>query len=189
MGRQTDAFRKMHPEQFSDSKTVQVGNLDRAFLDFYFETLTSRNMDKAFEDFCRHLAEVEICPNLLPQTGPTGGGDSKVDSETYPVAESISETWYYGDGNKASTERWAFAISAKKEWKSKIKSDVEKIVKVNQEKNRGYTKIFLCLISTYQTKKELIQKMNFECFMGLIFVLLIEHGCLIKLSKVIEILK
>lgn len=142
MGRQTDAFRKMHPEQFSDSKTVQVGNLDRAFLDFYFETLTSRNMDKAFEDFCRHLAEVEICPNLLPQTGPTGGGDSKVDSETYPVAESISETWYYGDGNKASTERWAFAISAKKEWKSKIKSDVEKIAKVNQEKNRGYTKIF-----------------------------------------------
>lgn len=142
MGRQTDVFRKMHPEQFSDSKTVQVGNLDRAFLDFYFETLTSRNMDKAFEDFCRHLAEAEICPNLLPQTGPTGGGDSKVDSETYPVAESISEAWYYGDGNKASTERWAFAISAKKEWKSKIKSDVEKIAKVNQEKNRGYTKIF-----------------------------------------------
>ncbi len=31
--------------------------------------------------------EVEICPDLLPQPGPTGDGDSKVNSETYPVAE------------------------------------------------------------------------------------------------------
>lgn len=79
MGRQTEAFKKMHPEQFSDSRITQKGKLDRDFLDFYFETLTSKSLDKAFEDFCRHIAEVEICPNLLPQTGPTGGGDSKVE--------------------------------------------------------------------------------------------------------------
>lgn len=142
MGRQTETFRKMHPEQFSDSKTLQKGKLDRDFLDFYFETLTSKSLDKAFEDFCRHIAEVEICPNLLPQTGPTGGGDSKVDSETYPVAETISTLWYYGNGNKAATERWAFAISAKKDWKPKVKSDVEKIAKVNNSEGRGYTKAF-----------------------------------------------
>ncbi|WP_312942496.1 hypothetical protein [Oscillibacter sp.] len=142
MDRQTEAFRKMHPEQFSDSKIIQRGKLDRDFLDFYFETLTSKSLDKAFEDFCRHIAEVEICPNLLPQTGPTGGGDSKVDSETYPVAETISTLWYYGDGNKAATERWAFAISAKKDWKPKVKSDILKIAKVNEEENRGYIKIF-----------------------------------------------
>lgn len=142
MGRQTEAFKKMHPEQFSDSKIIQKGKLDRDFLDFYFETLTSKSLDKAFEDFCRHIAEVEICPNLLPQTGPTGGGDSKVDSETYPVAEAISALWYYGNGNKAATERWAFAISAKKDWKPKVKSDVAKIAKVNQDENRGYTKVF-----------------------------------------------
>ena len=99
-------------------------------------------MDKPFEEFCRHIAEVEICPNLLPQTGPTGGGDSKVDSETYPVSENLSALWYFGNGNKAATERWAFAISAKKDWKPKVKSDVAKIVKANQDKNRGYTKIF-----------------------------------------------
>ncbi len=142
MGRQTEAFKKMHPEQFSDSKIIQKGKLDRDFLDFYFETLTSKSLDKAFEDFCRHIAEVEICPNLLPQTGPTGGGDSKVDSETYPVAEAISTLWYYGDGNKAATERWAFAISAKKDWRTKVKSDVAKIAKVNEEESRGYTKVF-----------------------------------------------
>lgn len=142
MGRQTEAFKKMHPEQFSDSKIIQKGKLDRNFLDFYFETLTSKGLDKAFEGFCRHIAEVEICPNLLPQTGPTGGGDSKVDSETYPVAEAISALWYYGNGNKAATERWAFAISAKKDWRTKVKSDVAKIAKVNEEGSRGYTKVF-----------------------------------------------
>ncbi len=142
MSRRRETYKKMHPEQFSDSKIVQKGKLDRDFLDFYFETLTSKNLDKPFEEFCRHIAEVEICPNLLPQTGPTGGGDSKVDSETYPVSENLSALWYFGNGNKAATERWAFAISAKKDWKPKVKSDVAKIVKANQDKNRGYTKIF-----------------------------------------------
>ena len=142
MGRQRESFKKMHPEQFSDSKVVQKGKLDRDFLDFYLETLTSKSLEKEFEGFCRHLAEVEICPNLLPQTGPTGGGDSKVDSETYPVSEALSILWYYGDGNKAATERWAFAISAKKDWKTKVKSDVAKIAQVNQNEHRGYTKVF-----------------------------------------------
>lgn len=54
-------------------------------LDYYLESLTSKNLEKTFEEFCRKLAESELCPNLLPQTGPTGGGDSKVDSKTYPV--------------------------------------------------------------------------------------------------------
>ena len=92
MSRQRESYKKMHPEQFSDSQVVQKGQLDRSFLDFYLDSLTSRNMDKQFEDFCRHIAENEICPNLLPQTGPTGGGDSKVDSETYPVSENLAET-------------------------------------------------------------------------------------------------
>lgn len=142
MGRQTEAFKEMHPEQFSDSKTIRKGNLDRAFFDFFLETLTSKSLDQAFEDFCRHIIEVEICPNLLPHTGPTGGGDSKVDSETFPVAEAISALWYYGDGNKSATERWAFAISAKRDWKPKVKSDIAKIAQVNQDENRGYKKAF-----------------------------------------------
>ena len=97
MGHQNDFYKKVHPEQFSDSTQVKKGTLDRDFLDFYFETLTSKNLEKTFEEFCRKLAEAEICPNLMPQTGPTGGGDSKVDSETYPVSKDLAELWYYGN--------------------------------------------------------------------------------------------
>lgn len=87
MGRQNEFYKKMHPEQFSDSLLVKKGNLDRDMFDYYLESLTSKNLEKTFEEFCRKLAESEVCPNLLPQTGPTGGGDSKVDSETYPVSK------------------------------------------------------------------------------------------------------
>lgn len=142
MSEQREFFKQIHPEQFSDSKIEKVGRLDKDFFDFYLETITSKSKEKEFEDFCRKLAEVVICPNLLPQTGPTGGGDSKVDSETYPVTDEISNTWYYGFGNAGAEERWTFAISAKKEWKPKVKSDVKKIAEVNNEKGRGYKKIF-----------------------------------------------
>lgn len=142
MTKQKEFFKKIHPDQFSDSKIMKVGKLDRDFFDYYLDSLTSRGQEKEFETFCRKIAEREICPNLLPQTGPTGGGDSKVDSETYPVADTISETWYYGIGNVASNERWAFAVSAKKDWKPKVKSDVSKIVGTNLELDRQYKKIF-----------------------------------------------
>lgn len=107
-------------------------------MDFYLNSLTNRSQEKDFEHFCKGLAELEICSNLLSQTGPTGGGDSKVDSETYPVSDSLSLSWYLGIGRTAANERWAFAISAKKDWRSKIKSDVEKIFNID----RDYKKIF-----------------------------------------------
>ena len=97
MGLQNEFYKKLHPEQFSDSVLIKKGNLDRDMLDYYLESITSKNLEKTFEEFCRKLAELEVCPNLLPQTGPTGGGDSKVDSETYPVAKEISDLWYYGN--------------------------------------------------------------------------------------------
>jgi hypothetical protein len=65
-------------------------------------------------------------------------GDSKVDTETYPVADAISLRWYEGIGREAGQERWAFALSAKKEWRSKVRSDVEKIVGTR----RDYTLIY-----------------------------------------------
>lgn len=142
MNTRKEFFKSIHPDQFSDSKIERVGKLDKDFFDFYLETLTSKSKEKEFEDFCRKLVEVVICPNLLPQTGPTGGGDSKVDSETYPVSSEKSDKWYYGTGNISSQERWAFAISAKKDWKTKVKSDVNKIIGVNDEKGRGYVKVF-----------------------------------------------
>lgn len=136
--RPSDFMRARQPYLFSDTQVVGESLLDRSFLDYQLETLTNRSQEKDFEHFCRKLAEKELCPNLLPQTGPTGGGDSKVDSETYPVSDAVSLRWYEGVGREAASERWAFAISAKQQWRSKVRSDVQGIV----ETQRGYTLIY-----------------------------------------------
>ena len=103
----------------------------------HLDTLTSRKQEYQFEHFCRKLAEKEICPNLRIQTGPTGGGDSKVDDETYPVAEEIAERWWIGSPS-AGAERWAFAFSAKKRWKPKVKTDVKNILSTERDYKRIY---------------------------------------------------
>ena len=130
-----DFMRARRPELYSDSATEREPVVDVAFLHFTLAQVTERKDEVPFEHFCRKLAEREICPNLIPQTGPTGGGDSKVDTETYPVAERIAERWYVGDPGRASKERWAFAFSAKQDWRSKVRDDVKKIA----ETDRGYT--------------------------------------------------
>ncbi|MBH8578235.1 hypothetical protein I8752_35890 [Nostocaceae cyanobacterium CENA369] len=136
--RPSDFMRARRPYLFSDTQVVGEPLLDRNFLEYHLETLTSRSQEKDFEHFCRRLAEKELCPNLLPQTGPTGGGDSKVDSETYPVSDAVSLRWYEGVGREAASERWAFAVSAKQQWRSKVRSDVQGIV----ETQRSYTLIY-----------------------------------------------
>jgi hypothetical protein len=131
-------MRQQHPEHFSDSLPVEHSVLEQAVLEYHLSTLTSRNQELDFERFARAIAEREICPNLLPHTGPMGGGDSKVDTETYPVADRLALSWYTGIGREAAEERWAFAFSAKADWRDKVQADVEKIVNTG----RAYTKIF-----------------------------------------------
>lgn len=43
-------------------------------------TVTAGNKEHEFEEYCRMMVRLTVTPNLIPQTGPTGGGDSKVDS-------------------------------------------------------------------------------------------------------------
>jgi hypothetical protein len=131
-------LRARRPEKFSDSVTEQTPVLDRSILEYQLDSITSRKQEVNFENFAHRLAERTICPNLIPQTGPTGGGDSKVDTETYPVADSLSLIWYEGIGLEAASERWAFAFSAKKQWPAKVRGDVKKIF----ETRRGYKKAF-----------------------------------------------
>jgi hypothetical protein len=104
--RPSEFMRARRPERFADSKVIEVAKLTAAMFEYQLDTLTSRKQETEFEHFARRLAERELCPNLLPQTGPTGGGDSKVDAETYPVSEEISLRWYQGVGSKADKERW-----------------------------------------------------------------------------------
>ena len=131
-----DFMKKRKPHRFSDSKIITEGKLNRTILEQHLLSITSRKQEFDFEEFARKLCEYEICPNLRPQTGPVGGGDGKVDTETSPVASQIESAYYYGE-EKPSGERWALAFSAAKQWQRKVKSDVKKIA----ETGRGYKRI------------------------------------------------
>ena len=132
-----DFMRDRKPEKFSDSKTLKASKLDRTSLEIYFLSLTSRQQEYQFESFARKLCQLEICPGLKPITGPSGGGDGKVDSETIPKSKEI-ELLYSVGVEKNTNEKWAFAFSAKKKWTPKVTSDVKKIA----ETKRNYKKIF-----------------------------------------------
>ena len=130
-------MRQRRPHLFSDSeKRIDVA-LTREVLAHHLETLTSQKLETVFETFAQRLVEKFVAPNVRPQTGPTGGGDGKTDAETYPVAKEISERWFVSAA-EAPSERWAFAFSAKKDWRSKVQSDVKGIA----ETERGYPRIY-----------------------------------------------
>lgn len=128
----SEFMRGRRPYLFSDRETTSGYHLDKSTLDHCLETLTSRNQHLDFEVFCRKLAEKEIAPNLRPQTGPMGGGDSKADTETYPVAKEIESRWFVGKPNSGK-ERWAFAFSAKKRWTEKVRNDVKGLINTGRD--------------------------------------------------------
>lgn len=119
-------MRERHPDLFSDSVTEVEYEVEREVLSYHLETLTNQKYETAFENFAQRLCEKFIAPNIRPQTGPVGGGDGKTDAETFPVSSEISARWFVPDNDKAG-ERKAFAFSAKKAWRAKIKADVAAI--------------------------------------------------------------
>lgn len=131
-------FKNRRPEYFSDSIKYFEITLPKEHLAYELSKISTNQKQDSFETLGRRLAEKFISPNLIPQVGPTGGGDGKTDSETYPVSEFISDRWFIPENGWNNNENWAFAISAKADWKSKVKLDVKKIF----DTNRGYTKIF-----------------------------------------------
>lgn len=159
----SEFMRGRRPEQFSDSLIVENIELDAGFLEYKLESITSRSEEKQFEHLARRLAERLICPNLIPQTGPTGGGDSKVDTETYPVRAEISSRWYEGDID-AANERWGFAVSAKKRWQGKIRSDMDSIASTGRDYRVTYfiSNQFISDKSKSKFQDELSKKHGFE---------------------------
>jgi len=57
MSRQRELFQRMHPEQFSDSIIVKKAELDKDFMDYYLEKISSRSQEKEFEQFCKKIVE------------------------------------------------------------------------------------------------------------------------------------
>lgn len=129
-------YREVHPEFFSDTVVHYETPLTSELFDYKMSILSTKKMQSDFESFIVAVAKRLITPNIKPQTGPDGGGDGKVDAETYEVSDDISDKWIATEETALGKEYWAFAISCKKEWKSKVTSDIEKIVNTN----RGYTK-------------------------------------------------
>lgn len=72
------------PEHFSDSVIERTNALDRSMLEYHLESLTNRSQETDFQQFAQHLAEREICPNLLPQTGPTGAVTARLTPKLTP---------------------------------------------------------------------------------------------------------
>lgn len=146
----SEIMRHNRPYLFSDSKTEGAYILAKSELNHHLDSLTQRNQHQDFEIFARKLCEREICPNLRPQTGPEGGGDGKVDTETYSVAPEISDRWFQGLPN-SGTERWGFAFSAKEQWAPKVRSDVQGMV----ETGRTYDRIIFVTSRAARSKDRL----------------------------------
>lgn len=152
-------MRKLRPDCYSDSTDRIAHQLDQDQFEYNLDTLTDRNQTHDFEIFCRKLCERVICPNLRPSTGPEGGGDSKADTETFAVANEVSQMYFVGRPN-AGSERWAFAFSANRQWKRKIRDDVDGIAKTG----RNYDRI-ICVTSRFaraKTRAELEDSLKAE---------------------------
>lgn len=141
-------MRSRHPDLFSDSVSEVEYEVEREVLSYHLETLTNQKDETAFENFAQRLCEKFIAPNIRPQTGPVGGGDGKTDAETFPVSSEISARWFVPDNEKAR-ERKAFAFSAKKTWRSKIKADVAAIAGTK----RDYDQI-ICVTNQFVPAKK-----------------------------------
>ncbi|MDP2140588.1 MAG: tetratricopeptide repeat protein [Gammaproteobacteria bacterium] len=144
----SEFMRQLRPEYYSDTEDNTTYQLDSATLEYHLDTITARNQTHEFEIFCRKLCERTICPHLKPATGPEGGGDSKADTETVPVAEEVAILSYVGEPS-SSQERWAFAFSAMRKWSKKVRDDVAGIVQTG----RGYQKIY-CVTAQFARAKD-----------------------------------
>ena len=155
-----ELYRQNRPQKFSDSKVVRKAELTKEIFQYQMDRLSNDMKQDPFENLTRSLALRFVTPNLIPQTGPTGGGDGKTDLETHPVADEIAEKWFVADGGCRGNEKWAVAISCREDWNVKVKEDVADIVKLN----RGFSRILFFsnrLIKSRDRKKcenELEQK-------------------------------
>jgi hypothetical protein len=90
----SDLYRMVRPECFSDTEVTYEAVLTKEHFAYELSRITTNQKQDEFEVLCRKLAERFITPNLIPQVGPTGGGDGKTDFETYPVSSNIHERWF-----------------------------------------------------------------------------------------------
>ncbi len=146
-------YRLMRPEYFSDS-TIETEKMTRDQFKYIMSRISTDQRQDAFEEFTRRCIQRLITPNILPQTGPTGGGDGKADLISYPVSKATSSLWTVPDGGSSGDEKWAFAISSVQNWSSKMDSDVKKIV----EHLNDITRIYFCTNQSVASRSRLTKQ-------------------------------
>jgi hypothetical protein len=145
-------YRTLRPENFSDSRVEQ--RMSRLLFKQVMAELSAEMKQDDFEEFTYQLVRRIISPNLVPQTGPMGGGDGKVDFETYAVDKDVACKWYTANANRGD-ERWAFAISCVATWEQKIKRDIANALSTQKE----YSRFYFCTNQLVPARKKLeIQK-------------------------------
>ena len=111
--------------------------LVRTQIRFALEQLKAQNKHHGFEDITREFARQRICRNLLPATGPVGGGgDQGRDFETFKTylddGLSINDTKLFEGVSKS--RNIFFACSLRENIVPKIKSDIKSIFSHTSEK-------------------------------------------------------
>jgi hypothetical protein len=159
-----DFLKSRRPSKFSDSTKKENISISRPVLESHLLNLSKRNEQDTFEKFAIGLCQVEISPNIKPNTGPAGGGDGKTDAETYPVSKDSAIGWYAGYETAGSDQKLAYAISAKKAWESKLKLDLESISKTEGKFTRIYfvTNQYVKADKRKKLEKELSKKYSSE---------------------------
>ena len=148
-------YRTIRPEYFSDSHKKR--KMSKEMFGYEFSKLSTDMKQDEFERFaCRVIGRI-VTPNIIPPTGPNGGGDGKVDFETYVVDGHVSSKWFVAEGCK-DNERWAFAVSCVAQWESKIKHDIESAISTNKH----YDRFHFCTNQTVSSKKRLEIQQKFK---------------------------
>lgn len=150
-------YRLMRPEFFSDS-TMEPEKMTRAQFKYELSQISTNQKQDAFEEFTRRCVQKLITPNIIPQTGPTGGGDAKADLISYPVSKATSSLWTVPEGGSNGNEKWTFAISSVQKWSTKMDSDVKKIV----ETYKDITRVYFCTNQAVSARNRLAKQQKYQ---------------------------
>ncbi len=131
-------------------------------VDYKINSLNRENGAAVFEVIATSLAEKEICSNIVPATGPMGGGDLGIDAKSHSsyVFDTSELFRIYRAEDKRTNKKLIFAYSIQEDWKTKVDKDVEKIVIKNELQP---DEIFFITNRSIKTKdRELETKALFE---------------------------
>ena len=150
--RPSEFMRARRPDLFSDTQVIEQPQLDRTTFEYHLATLTDRKQG----DRLRTLRTETRRKGDLSQPDSADRSNRRVGTAR-PTPKPIrlprklrsSGTKDTRRASRASRERWAFAFSAKKDWKAKVRSDIKNIAATG----RGHT-VAYSITSQYVKDKD-----------------------------------